>query len=341
MSKIDLVIDLQFGSTGKGLLAGYLAETVGYDMVVTANMPNAGHTYINKEGRRWMHKALPSGITSPLLKVVAIGPGAVFCPDRLNQEIADSWDILQSKRIIIHPNACVLNEGHRETERNSLSKISSTMQGSAAAVVQKMMRDGKNSPLARDMDKGHPLYRYVVTHAEWRYHVRSAYRILAEGAQGYSLSLNSEFWPHCTSRDCTPARFMADMGLPLGYLNKVIGTARCHPIRVGNTSDGYSGNPYSDQLELSWEELGQKPELTTVTQRVRRVFSFSIEQMENAIQDCQPDEIFLNFCNYDENLAREIANDIDVLGHNLSQKPLVRYTGHGPAFQHVKDHWAK
>ena len=65
MKKVDMVIEMQFGSTGKGLIAGYLAEKYGHDVVLTANMPNAGHTYINATGRKWVHKALPSGITSP------------------------------------------------------------------------------------------------------------------------------------------------------------------------------------------------------------------------------------------------------------------------------------
>ncbi len=47
--KVDLVVDLQFGSTGKGLLCGYLSESDDYDTVITANMPNAGHTYIDKQ----------------------------------------------------------------------------------------------------------------------------------------------------------------------------------------------------------------------------------------------------------------------------------------------------
>ena len=45
MEAMDIVIDLQYGSTGKGLIVGFLAEEHKYDTVVTAWAPNAGHTY--------------------------------------------------------------------------------------------------------------------------------------------------------------------------------------------------------------------------------------------------------------------------------------------------------
>ena len=52
MEAMDIVIDLQYGSTGKGLIVGFLAEEHKYDTVVTAWAPNAGHTYINRDGRK-------------------------------------------------------------------------------------------------------------------------------------------------------------------------------------------------------------------------------------------------------------------------------------------------
>ena len=45
MKKVDVLVGLQFGSEGKGLIAGYLGNSGLYDTVVNCNMPNAGHTY--------------------------------------------------------------------------------------------------------------------------------------------------------------------------------------------------------------------------------------------------------------------------------------------------------
>lgn len=343
--KVDLVIDLQFGSTGKGLIAGYLAEKNGYDVVMTANMPNAGHTYINREGRKWMHKVLPSGITSPNLQYILIGPGAVFDIERLKFEIEQSSDIINDKggvQVFIHPKASVVQSSHKEAEAAGLSKVSSTMQGSAEASIEKMRRQPGSRILAEHfVEEIYEAGACVLNDHQWRQYLEGATKILAEGAQGYSLSLNGPFWPYCTSRDCTPNRFLADMAIPHRMLNKVIGTARVHPIRVGNTHDGYSGPIYSDQTEMSWEEVGQTPELTTVTGRVRRVFSFSYEQISNAIRDCCPDEIFLNFCNYDTDLAEDVADSIDriaeVYDKGLAFGRLVKYMGYGPSANDVKE----
>lgn len=333
MSKVDIIVDLQYGSTGKGLIAGYLAKKNKYSMVLTANMPNAGHTFIDKRGRKWVHKVLPNGIVSPGLEVVGIGPGAVFDVERLEKEIHDSEDLLHSGvRLMIHECAGVVTNEHRRIEENSLNAVASTKQGSGAALVEKMMRNPESVVLARDALKGHWLEQFVVTQREWLDAIHDDHDILAEGAQGYSLGLNAGMWPYCTSRDCTPARFMADMGLPLSMLNKVIGTARTYPIRVGNTEGGFSGPHYGDQSETSWEALGLAPELTTVTQRVRRVFTFSKQQIKEAIQACAPDEIFLNFCNYTDggNLWR-IVNDIQNVGGKIS------YMGYGPREDDVRE----
>ncbi len=334
--KADMIVDLQYGSTGKGLIAGYLAKKNAYDTVINANMPNAGHTFIDGTGRKWVHKVLPNGIVSPVLRKVMIGPGSVFSVSRLKQEIEESMDLLHSVDIMIHPAACVLSEENVAEERMMHNNISSTMQGSASAMVQKIRRDPDNSPLAehhvRELSYLGSLAK-VVSLRGWNNALMRSHQILIEGAQGYSLGINAGFWPYCTSRDCTPARFMADAGVPLTYLDRVIGTARTLPIRVGNTENGFSGPHYVDQREMSWDEVGVTPEMTTVTRRQRRIFSFSVSQIEEAIFACKPDEIFLNFCNYlTESQVEDIVSDInmavDTDGHANSMG--VVYTGWGP-----------
>ena len=330
MTKATMIIDLQYGSTGKGLIAGYLAEKEGYDTVINANMPNAGHTYINSVGRKWMHKVLPNGIVSPNLKCVMIGPGSVFEPSRLQKEIDDSTDLLENVRIMIHPLASVLDPHHREMEAQVLNGISSTMQGSAAAMVEKIWRQKDQNPTAIDNLVG-DLRQYLCSIDEWRSALNEAKSILIEGAQGHSLGLNAGFYPYCTSRDCTPARFLADCGVPHKMLGRVVGTARVHPIRVGNTKDGHSGGHYPDQYEMNWDDLGVEAETTTVTGRIRRVFSFSRWQIEAAIFDCQPDDIFLNFCNYDDEDSKFAIEQIKEAGGK------IKYLGFGPTIDDVRE----
>ena len=59
-----VLVDGQFGSTGKGLLASYLAEKawdegIDFDIVVTSAGPNSGHTFYHK-GEKIVLKMLPS-----------------------------------------------------------------------------------------------------------------------------------------------------------------------------------------------------------------------------------------------------------------------------------------
>lgn len=337
--KADVIIDLQFGSTGKGLIAGYLAEKNGYDTVINANMPNAGHTYINDEGREWVHKVLPNGIVSPNIKRVMLGAGSVFDVDRLRKELADSSDIMGGVKLIIHPFACVLDPHHKAMEAATLNGIASTMQGSAAAMVEKIWRQAGQTPVAHVALQNTELAGNVCTVEEWQQHIIEAESILVEGAQGYSLGINAGFYPYCTSRDCTPTRFMSDCGVPHRMLRKVIGTARVHPIRVGNTKGGYSGDFYPDQHELTWDGLGVDAETTTVTGRVRRVFSFSKLQIEAAIKECQPDEVFLNFCNYDAEDATKADSVIKAALHDYYPWGEVKYWGYGPSRKEVSEHF--
>lgn len=335
--KIDLVMDLQYGSTGKGLLAGYLAETSKPDGVATCNMPNAGHTYIDSKGQKMVHKVLPNGIVSPNLKYVFIGPGAVFSVDRLREEIHQAFEFgyLSDVKIVVHPNACIWTPDCAEMEEDMLNGIASTMQGSMAAQVLKMGRQEDHNNLA--YDNLEPFLNVVVADSDtWMDCVSECGHILAEGSQGFSLGVNQRFWPFCTSRECTPYRLLSDMGLPQ-IKAEVWGTLRTYPIRVGNTPGGFSGPVYYDQRELSWEDLGFTPETTTVTGRERRVFTFSYEQLKEALWHCRPDHLFLNFANYmDEHSLAEMADLINwYAGHAGTG---IRLMGYGPSMGDVREY---
>ena len=156
--------------------------------------------------------------------------------------------------------------------------------------------------------------------------LQSADRILAEGAQGFSLGLNERFYPFCTSRDCTPTRLLAEMGIPWYMLKDVIGTYRTYPIRVG----GNSGPCYSDQTELDWADLRVKPERTTVTNRERRIFTFSQRQTDDARMACGPTKAFLNFANYCRT-PDEVEYILDLIGRDI-----VQWVGYGPNVQDVR-----
>lgn len=337
---MDVLVDLQFGSTGKGALAGYLSTRNEYDAVVSCNMPNAGHTAYSPDGIKFMHKVLPSGIFGEDLKVIGVGPGAVFDIDRLVEE----WHGVVGYRndevvLMIHEAAGVLRPEHREAEQRTLSRISSTMQGSAEALISKIRREpnaiAKNNAEAIFEKLGGHRVR-VVDQAEWLRAMSNKTNILLEGSQGYSLGLSSGFYPYCTSRDCTPARVIADCSMPVGWLNMTYGSARVHPIRVGNTPDGYSGDWYIDQKELHFSDLGVPEEKTTVTGRVRRIATFSEIQIREAMQMALPDAVFLNFYQYDPDAASVARDYIDAVAKEIGCGG-VCLVGNGPRSQDIED----
>lgn len=332
--KVDLVIDLQYGSTGKGLIAGYLARSRPYDVVVNANMPNAGHTFVDKDGNKMVHRVLPNGIVGNP-RYVLIGPGSVYDPSMLMSELREARRLGygSTTEVLIHQNAVVLQDHHAEEEQALSGTIGSTAKGSMAAQIQKMRRNQRPCVAA---DYAHRIPGEgvrVVGHTDYLLKLSQARLILAEGAQGYSLSLNGRFWPFVTSRDCTPTRLLAEMAIPIAMVSEIIGTMRTLPIRVG----GNSGPYYPDQDELKWEDLGIEPERTTVTNKVRRVFDFSWDQAREAIFECCPTSIFLNFCNYLSTIedAEKMAHRLDVLNHMAwsgdgRPEKTVRWMGYGP-----------
>jgi len=108
---------------------------------------------------------------------------------------------------------------------------------------------------------------------------------------------------------------------------------RTYAIRVGNITEkdengyehkvGNSGGCYSDQQEITWEELGVEPEYTTVTKRKRRVFTFSTIQAREAMALSRPDVVVLTFCNY-------LRDKVDVIGLALVIKKIGRELGKEP-----------
>jgi adenylosuccinate synthase len=249
-----------------------------------------------------------------------IGPGAVFSLKRLLEEMV----YLRADQVLrIHPNATVLMDHHRVDEAKRKCDIGSTNQGSAAAMIERIWRDQQCT--AKQVLKDTEVGPLVATHSEWQIRLESSQGILAEGSQGYSLGINTHFYPYTTSRDCGPAAFLSNMGIPMGMHDMTIGTCRTLPIRVG----GDSGDCYADQEELSWDKLHLEPERTTVTNRVRRIFTYSKMQMEEACWWCHPDLVFLNFCNYvEKDYVANIVAHIDELSE-------VRWVGFGPTYHDV------
>jgi adenylosuccinate synthase len=336
--QVDMILDFQYGSTGKGLIAGYLAKREKYDTVVCAFATNAGHTYIDKS--RDMHvmtQQLPTAaIASPTVKNVLIGPGALIHAGTLMDEIAKYSHWLEGKQIMIHPHAAIVEDYHATQESDwGMTKIGSTTKGVGAAAVERIKRRPNSAAnVAKFRLVDHWLGTYVCTEQEYREVLDASENVLVEGAQGYSLSMYHGQYPYTTSRDVTPWQVAADCGLPYKWASyiRVIGTMRTYPIRVSNR-DGSSGPHYPDQREIAWQDIGIKPELTTVTKLPRRIFTFSQQQATEAAFHCGgywATRIFLNFANYcDPDQVDEIRRLIEEPRPMCLNAPKVHWFGYG------------
>jgi adenylosuccinate synthase len=117
---------------------------------------------------------------------------------------------------------------------------------------------------------------------------------LIEGAQGHDLSIDSQFYPFTTSRNCWVGQALADTWAYPDDLRNVYMVIRTYPIRVA----GNSGGCWPDQHETSWSDLGVKPEITTVTKKIRRVFTFSMQQVIQSVMVNRPTHLAISHMDY-------------------------------------------
>lgn len=368
MRKLHIICDLQFGSTGKGLFAGYLAHQVHPDTLVCAWGPNAGHTFVDGAGNKYVHTMIPNGVVAPSVKRVLIGPGAVIDPDAMSREWISGADRGRAE-LMIHESAAVVTQDHRDREAKYGFGIGSTMKGVGEAAVQKIRRRMQNGTynLAKWALRQHPLGANLVSAEAYDRAVDESEVMVLEGAQGFSLSMNQGFYPYTTSRECTVHQLLSDCSLPaLRGQVRVYGVARTYPIRVANrfrvcepcggsgkekqdpgvvgnlacsycdglgrAQVGTSGPCYPDQEEIEWESIGQEPELTTVTKLPRRLFTFSHQQIEDAIRMNGVHGVFLNFCNYVPS-----DDELEVMIKRINNHAEVKWTGWGPSINDVRE----
>lgn len=295
---LDVVLDGQFGSTGKGLLASVLAEYNSYHLFMTNNGPNAGHTAYYGD-RKIVAKQLPVGAIYQFLKtgvipLIYLNAGAIIEPTTLIKECQE-FGIAPSE-VIIHPNAAVIWPEHIEEESDTSSgaaKIASTGKGVGAALAAKIQRKACN--IAKTEPRLELFDRRALRLDRM---IQDGLKALYEIPQGFSLGINSEFYPNVTSRECNVMQGLSDAHVHPDFVRRTYMCIRTYPIRVGNTSHGYSGDCYPDQKEVTWEEIKKTPETTTVTGRVRRVFTFSDSQYGRALSVNRPNVVFANFMNY-------------------------------------------
>lgn len=298
--KYNFLVDGQFGSTGKGLLAAYIAtnDEVHANVCVSNAGPNSGHTcYFGDE--KIVLKQLP---TYPVIAwrlgrepITYLSSGAVINPQILAKEINQ-----HRIPVVVSGRAAVITPEDMESEHSgTIAAVAGTRQGVGAALVRKLQRhpDAIMRHWAENNDV-RSIPGLGVNNADYMFETVHNCTGFVEVSQGFSLGINSSFYPKVTSRECTVMQAAADARIPHTRIGSVAMSIRTFPIRVGDFEGHSSGDCYPDQYETTWDRIGVQPELTTVTLRPRRVFSFSVWQFQHALLANQPDLVFVNFMNY-------------------------------------------
>lgn len=309
--RLSVVVDGQFGSCGKGHVAGWLSlpennlrQSV---TVVRVGGPQAGHTVYgpcpfnpastpepdtaqcpdcDTNGHPWRFRQIPvAAVTNPDATLV-IAAGSEIDLEVLWGEITqlELAGIKVRDRLFIDGSATMLTNEHkyRESAVSLSDRIGSTGKGVGAARADRIMRNAQTVEqafafAAPEMWPG----RVEDTAPILAYKLAGAGHVIVEGTQGYGLGLHTRFYPQVTSTDCRAIDFLAQAGIsPWAFPNllmRVFMAIRPFPIRVAGNSGPLAG-------ETSWEALGLPPEVTTVTKKTRRVGSWDPDLVAAAVQ---------------------------------------------------------
>lgn len=146
ISKVDVLLGLQWGDEGKGKVVDVL--TPNYDVVARfQGGPNAGHT-LEFEGQKYVLRSIPSGIFQGG-KVNIIGNGVVLAPDLFMKEAIElekSGHPLET-RLHISKKAHLIMPTHRLLDRayearKGDKKVGTTGKGIGPTYTDKVSRNG-------------------------------------------------------------------------------------------------------------------------------------------------------------------------------------------------------
>lgn len=277
MTQVTVVVGGQYGSEGKGAVAGFIGRKMGHrDLAIRVAGPNAGHTAYDGSGREWKLRAVPVAAVTNAFCKLHIAAGSEIDLTVLNSELEalDKAGHDASGRLSIHPSATILTDTHISVEQGSglIGRIGSTGKGIGAARMDRLARQAS---IAKDVKSLEPWISnpgpLELDDHSW---------VVIEGTQGYGLGLHTQQYPQVTSSDCRAIDFLSMAGVSPWDLRvsplEVIIVARTFPIRVA----GNSGPLFE---ETTWEKLGLPEERTTVTNKVRRVGGWDSDLLREAV----------------------------------------------------------
>ncbi len=274
MSKVDVLLGLQWGDEGKGKIVDVLAPK--YDVVARfQGGPNAGHT-LEFDGIKHVLHQIPSGIFHEKTKNV-IGNGVVLDPIVFKTEIeklqqyrlqVKSNLFISKKATLIIPTHRLLDQAYEKAK--GVDKIGSTLKGIGPSYQDKIGRQGLRvgdilaenfkEKLMKLVDqhfeilKNHDLvYNWTELESEFliavdflkqfklidsEYFINKELiegsTILAEGAQGSLLDIDFGSYPFVTSSSTVTAGACTGLGVAPSHIGEVYGIFKAYSTRVGS-----------------------------------------------------------------------------------------------------------
>ena len=273
MTKVDVLLGLQWGDEGKGKIVDVL--TPKYDVVARfQGGPNAGHT-LEFNGEKYVLRSIPSGIFQGN-KLNIIGNGVVLDPTLFINEanqLAKSGHDLKS-RLVISRKAHLIMPTHRlldaaNEQAKGDAKVGTTGKGIGPTYTDKISRYGlrvgdiehdfankyaaaKARHLKMLESLNYPTEQLEEAEAAWlkaieelkaftfvdseeliNNYLQEDKSILAEGAQGSLLDIDFGSYPFVTSSNTISAGCCTGLGVAPRNIGEVYGIFKAYCTRVG------------------------------------------------------------------------------------------------------------
>jgi adenylosuccinate synthase len=264
----DIVVDLQYGDTGKGKIAHFLCTTRKYTHVLRYNGgANAGHTIFHK-GHKFVTHQIPAGVFWGIRSV--IGNGCVIDPDQFKKEIREleAGGIKTKGLVFIARNAHVITKKHKHEDAKETA-IGTTKRGNGPAYRDKYARLGTRA------EEIPALKPYLIDLYE-EFNRKKDVRILCEGAQGFGLDIDWGDYPYVTSSHATVAGALLN-AIPPQAVRSVWGVAKMYETYVG--AKKFEGK---DPVFKKIRELGE--EYGATTGRPRQVNWLDVDILTRGIR---------------------------------------------------------
>ena len=318
MSKVDVLLGLQWGDEGKGKIVDVLAPK--YDVVARfQGGPNAGHT-LEFDGIKHVLHQIPSGIFRERTRNI-IGNGVVLDPIIFKKEIdgLQKFNLNVKENLFISKKATLIIPTHRLLDQayekaKGDNKIGSTLKGIGPSYQDKIGRQGlrvgdilsdrfqekfkKLTDIHFEILKAHQIeYNWTEIEAQFQDAVKflkqfklvdseylinkeisSGSTILAEGAQGSLLDIDFGSYPFVTSSNTVTAGACTGLGVAPRHIGEVYGIFKAYSTRVG------SGPFPTELLDDEGEKLRKEGnEFGSTTGRPRRCGWIDIPSLKYSI----------------------------------------------------------